>query len=437
MLACAFVTAGLANTSHAQLSVEEARGKAIYFGERGSALERAAARIADMDVDLSAQSFPCASCHGEKGGGNSERGVVPSNLSRDVLTRPYDVAGQSGRTRPAYTREKFARAVRTGVDSGGSSLDQAMPRFKLTERDTADLWAFLARLADMQAPGIDDNTIRILLTTSTQERSPGEAKAQRKIIEALFADLNAAGGVHGRQLELVTARMDDPAPVDVFAALFPPGQPNQDLPIVGVHGDNNIAPQAFRLAPGISEQEAGLRLFAIREWQAVRLADPCRKERGKIALLSDPSCASLAGTYDKLLVPQAVLARVDNETRRRFPAETRVALPGSLDRISSQAQSSFAKTRAHVPANSANPIAQAEAWSAAVVMIEGFMRAGRGVTRASLTTSLEGLKNFDGGMNAPLSFGPNDRIGTVGVNIVAFDPKSNTLQAQGSWIDPE
>lgn len=423
-----------ANASHAQLRPDEARGRSIYYGERSSALEQATARISDMDVDLPARSFPCASCHGEKGEGNSERGIVPSNLSRDALTRPYEVAGQTGRMRPGYTREKFARAVQTGVDSGGSLLDQSMPRFNLTDRDTADLWAFLAQLASIEAPGMDDGTIRILLS---QDNDAAPAEAERKIVEALFADLNAVGGIYGRKLELVVAKVNDPVPSDIFAALFPPPYPENDLPIVGVRGSGGADPQVFRLMPGLSEQEAGLRLYAAREWEAVRLADPCLEEDGRVALLGDPACASMVGAYEKLLVPHAVLTRIDVKTRRSFPEETRVALPASLDRISRQAQASFARTRAHAGTGADSVIVQAEAWSAAIVLIEGLMRAGRGVTRASLTKSLEGLKEFDGVMSAPVSFGPNDRVGAAGVNIVAFDARLNRLEARGSWIDPE
>ncbi|MDP3460593.1 MAG: hypothetical protein Q8S09_15090, partial [Hyphomonas sp.] len=147
----------VAPLASAELTAAEERGRAIYFGERGSALEDATVHIGELETKLPARTFPCASCHGRTGLGKSERGVQPSQITRDSLTRPYSVREASGRKRPPYTATTFRNAVRGGKDAGGNALAEAMPRFSLTDKQLADVWAFLAVIAEATDPGISED----------------------------------------------------------------------------------------------------------------------------------------------------------------------------------------------------------------------------------------------------------------------------------------
>ena len=73
---------------------------------------------------------------------------------------------------------------------------------------------------------------------------------------------------------------------------------------------------------------------------------------------------------------------------------------------------------------------QKAALAALAVLIEGMERTGRELTREKLIASLETLYRFDAGLGAPVTFGPNRRIGARGAFI--------TGQALGgpiSWLD--
>lgn len=430
---------GAASAAAAQdLTASEQRGRAIYFGEDGSALETAMAEIQGMSVELPAGSFPCSSCHGERGQGQAERGVAPSDLSQDALTKPYTVEMATGRVRPPYTRELFERAITKGVDSGGTPLQEAMPRFSLSSSQVDDLWAYLARLKEENDPGLSDDTIRIGLAIPYTGGSVSAAQSTFGVVDALFTELNARGGIHGRSVEIVPfdETSDEPLPEDVFAILGArhptPGVPDVSARLAGPPG-----PDDFALTAGMSEQVAALRTFAVAEWGEMRVEPvACKGASGGTRLLTDAACGSNAAKASRLLVPFHVFADVKPEIRASWPRETYIAFPLSVERISAGAQTSFAKARSRSKFASAAPIAEAEAFSASVLLIEGLMRAGRGVTRQKFQKKVEDIQGFVGAMTPPVGFSANDHVGSNGANIVRFDPAKNRLSVAGEWIDP-
>jgi branched-chain amino acid transport system substrate-binding protein len=60
-------------------------------------------------------------------------------------------------------------------------------------------------------------------------------------------------------------------------------------------------------------------------------------------------------------------------------------------------------------------------------MTEAMTRAGRELTRAGLLDALEGFYNVQTSLAAPISFGPNRRVGTSAVRIMVFDPEARKL----------
>ncbi|MFN3312430.1 MAG: hypothetical protein ACK46Q_03050 [Hyphomonas sp.] len=420
--------------AHAQLSDAEERGRQIYFGEAGSPLDTATARINGMDVRLPAKGFPCASCHGRSGSGFAERGAVPTDLSRGALTRPYSVTASQGRRRPPYTVSGFRAAVRTGKDPGGSTLSEAMPRFDLSDRQLGDLWAFLNIIDTLNDPGINDTEITIGVALAPHTAGT----AQRKLLDVLASDINALGGIHGRSLRFAYQAAVNTPEADVFAtlAIGNNGALPHGLPVISVSAEQAGQPQGFSLLAGAGDQTAALRRFAAEQWGAVTLRDACDASAGQTRLLSSSNCLAAGQKAERLLMPQAVFAAIPPAERRSLPDETYVALTAPVRRVAPQAQAAFARTRARAGTARETIIAESEAYSAAAVIIEALMRSGRDLSRERLVLALEEMRNFEGAMTPPLSFGRNRRTGSRGVEIVKYSPQTGNLSTEGPWVDP-
>src|SRR5207245_4368783 len=142
-----------------------------------------------------ASVLPCASCHGHDGEGRPEGGVTPSAITWERLTKPYGREQEGGRSHPPYTEASLARAITDGVDPGGNRLQVAMPRYRMSAADLADLIAFLHRLGGDADPGVSDGAL--VLGTFVPERGPRAAigETMRSVLAAQFARVNAEGGV--------------------------------------------------------------------------------------------------------------------------------------------------------------------------------------------------------------------------------------------------
>lgn len=423
----------------ADLSSAEERGRAIYFGERGSALDSASVKIGDLSTKLPANTFPCASCHGRTGEGKAERGVQPSTITRDALTRPYTVREATGRTRPPYTLSAFRAAVRSGKDAGGNQLAEAMPRFTLTDKQLSDLWSFLAVIDEVTDPGVTETTILIGVVADPAHPA---TRAQLKLLDTLAADINRLGGVHGRQLQFsgVAPKSAAMAASSHFALIAPqggvPAGIDPDFPVIALApGQASASGAGFALVAGEADQTAALRRYGVEALDVVSLRDACAAKKGDTVLLETAKCAANAKLARRALMTQAVFSSIPPASRRSLPAETYVAMATPLDRIDRNAQSAFARTRARAGNDKSAILAEADAYSAAAVMIEGLMRTGRDVARVGLVERLEGMRDFHGAMTPALSFGPNRRVGSRGAEVVRYDPATGTLATSGTWID--
>lgn len=437
LAALCLAAALLVPAAQAQLTAAEERGRAIYFGEKGSALDSATVQIGALETKLPARSFPCSSCHGRTGEGKSERGVQPSRISRDALTRPYSVREATGRTRPPYTASSFRAAVRTGKDAGGNALAEAMPRFSLTDKQLSDLWAFLAVVSEVTDPGITDDTVSIGIVADAANPA---SSAQQKVLKVLASDINKLGGVHGRRL-VFTAVAPKSASLEadnLFALIVPQGAPpsgiDAKVPVISLIPAPVPGVGAFALVASEADQTAALKRFAAEEWGVVSLRDACDARKGDTVLLSSAKCAAKAGAARRVLMTQAVFSGIPPASRKQLPADTRIAFATPLGRVARNAQAAFAKTRARAGNDKAAVLAEADAYSAAALMVEALMRAGRDVSREGLIETLEAVRGFEGAMTPPLTFGPNRRVGSRGAEIVAYDPATGTLATSGVWI---
>ncbi|MFY9608550.1 MAG: ABC transporter substrate-binding protein [Blastocatellia bacterium] len=189
------------------LSLQEHRGKEIYFGVPPSSGPPIKAVIGDPPTETSGALMACANCHGEDGKGKPEGGVVPSDITWEALTKPYGVTHSSGRTHPLYTEKLLVRAVCMGIDPAGNKLHVAMPRFQMSREDIHALIAYLKRLGGESDPGLSDSTIRIGTVLPATGPLAESGRAIKSVLAAYFDEVNKQGGIYNRRIELGVAEL--------------------------------------------------------------------------------------------------------------------------------------------------------------------------------------------------------------------------------------
>ncbi|MGQ7817203.1 cytochrome c/ABC transporter substrate-binding protein [Metapseudomonas furukawaii] len=186
-----------------ELTPEEAAGRRIYLEGVGSANGEISARVGAADTLVPARVMPCANCHGADGRGRPEGGVRPPDITWSRLTRPYGQSRANGRSHGPYDEGALARAVGEGRDPAGNRLDPAMPRFVMSLRDMASLTAYLKRLEDDRDPGVAETELRLGTLLPTRGPLADLGRTVEAVLRGAFERVNAAGGIHGRQLTLV------------------------------------------------------------------------------------------------------------------------------------------------------------------------------------------------------------------------------------------
>jgi ABC-type branched-subunit amino acid transport system substrate-binding protein len=193
----------VATQSRTELTEQEKRGKQIYLKGESTAGEITAV-LGSADLEVPATSFSCSNCHGLRGEGTREGGLQPPPINWQTLTRPHTSA-ITRRERRAYDEKSLPLAISNGVDPAGVRLHPAMPYYKMTREQMADLIAYLKKLgneADTET-GITDETIKVgaaLPLTGSLAQVGEDVKAT---LSASVAEINEQGGIYGRRFELV------------------------------------------------------------------------------------------------------------------------------------------------------------------------------------------------------------------------------------------
>ena len=176
------------------------RGRQIYLTgvpADGAAL---AASVGNPAMEVPASILKCVNCHGSDGRGKAEGGVAPANIRWEELTKSSS-SGPAGRRRSAYSGKLLVRAIASGIDASGNRLDPAMPRYRLTHEQAADLVAYLEVLGRETDPGVTETSLRIGVVLPPASVT-GSAQALREVIEAFALQVNEQGGFYGRKLRL-------------------------------------------------------------------------------------------------------------------------------------------------------------------------------------------------------------------------------------------
>lgn len=281
----------------AQLTDSERRGKEIYLRGTSSSGREIVGRVGDVDVPGSTVS--CSGCHGVRGEGKTEAGVTAGSLIWSNLIKPYGHEHTSGRRHKPFNESSFIRAVVNGIDSSGNNLLVAMPRYKLSPQDVADLMAYLKRIDTDLDPGLTDSTVRIGMVLPSQGALADVGAAMKDVFSAYFEDVNSRGGIFSRKIDL---RVTDSGGADIATAVQTLAQKEEifafvgglsagadsqlaalakkeGLPFIGPstllpHSESPVNRYLFYMLPGVADQAVSLVNFAAaqRDLQSVRTA---------------------------------------------------------------------------------------------------------------------------------------------------------------------
>lgn len=138
----------------------------------------------------------CLRCHRRSGFGGSEGGYYVPPITAEFLFQPsrndrndrfraafleaqnaqHWIRARMPRSRPAYTDETLAQALRESHNPSGTRFDPLMPRYALDQADLANLTAHLRRLSKELSPGVDEQYLH-LATVVGPGVDPGEREA--------------------------------------------------------------------------------------------------------------------------------------------------------------------------------------------------------------------------------------------------------------------
>lgn len=119
------------------------------------------------DVPVLGTQFSCQSCHGRSGLGGGEGSVVVPPISGPLLFEPG-----AQLQRPAYDEGKVERALRQGIDAAGRPLKPLMPRYRLSDGETAAVAAYLRSLSAVISPGVSATEIRFATIITSDVPAP-------------------------------------------------------------------------------------------------------------------------------------------------------------------------------------------------------------------------------------------------------------------------
>lgn len=422
--------------------------------------------------EITASALPCGNCHGAEGKGVPEGTIVPADIRASVLAK-YLVTSE--RRRGAYDDASLARVIRTGHDAGDNELSPVMPRYRMADEDLADLLAYLHRLGDEPQPGRADEQLTIATVVPLSGAHAATGERTRAVIDAYFADVNAAGGIHGRtlQLEVIDSTKTPARDLggNVFAVVCASlAGAGEEVPaVVDDERIPLVTPLPFDASPGASP--SSFFLFSDLESQTLALVRRAGDGPHDYHVLRGESPAARAAVTaleeraaalhwkrtetkkddDLLFVIGADADAVVRDLRkgewhpRLFVAGTP---PGGLTEYGNDAAVAVPTLPADWSEEGANELrafvirhqlptdhlaAQIAPYAAVKVFVEALKRAGRDVTREKLIATLEDLHQFPTGLTQPISYSRRRHTGAAGAFIVAVDREKRTLVSEEEW----
>jgi len=470
------------------LTPGEARGKQIYVRGASPSGSPITASLGGDANGLSGETLPCVNCHGLDGRGKPEGGVTPSNIRWSELTKSYGPEHEDGRKHAPYSDRSLKRAITLGLDPAGHVLNPVMPRFRMSWQDLADLVSYIEKLEDDVDTGLSATSVSIGVMLPPTDKMPELANAIRGILDAYAADVNQAGGIFGRSLEL---RFDE-APSDparqpavlrdfirreqLFALTAsylvhaeqsssrvleeertPCIGPFVEVPWMGASGN----PYLFYLDGGLTEEIESLASWAARRqgtegivlilgngnapiegraeasfrehgWKAVQVWHGGDFPPASVVLCLNRETgaavkrAALLSSHPLILIPGSI--ELPSIMDLPGAAEGRVALAFSwLPGDEREGTELYRKLAGAHKLSSAQLRSQLLALASIRTLVEGLQRGGQELSREILVRALEGLYQFRTGITPPLTFGPGRRVGSKSERILLAFPRTRSF----------
>ena len=110
------------------------------------------------------------------------------------------------------------------------------------------------------------------------------------------------------------------------------------------------------------------------------------------------------------------------------------AVPTVADDIVPEGFANYQELRNKYGLPSEHLPSQVAALAAFEVLVEGLERSGRDVSRQKLRDALEGLYKYETGLTPPLTYTPNQRIGSFGAYVATPDPEGRILLGNSRWV---
>lgn len=197
----------------AQIAAQHALGQRIYREGTGASGQPLNA-LGAAQTALSGKDVACAACHRRSGYGTSEGRFVVRPIIGPALRQERTAAMPNARSqarlgaaqRPAYTEALLVRAIRSGLDAAGKPLDAVMPRYMLSDDETAALAAYLFSLSAAPSPGVDGQEIHFA-TVIQPGVAPERRRAMLDVMQAFVKDKGANVRLDEQRREAGNMRM--------------------------------------------------------------------------------------------------------------------------------------------------------------------------------------------------------------------------------------
>jgi ABC-type branched-subunit amino acid transport system substrate-binding protein len=474
-LTIVIILAGIMPAHSAELSEQALRGKRIYVGGESESGTPINALVARGGTSISASILPCVGCHGDDGKGRPEGGVVPPDITWNKLTASYGHEHAYGRSHPAFDERSVAAAIIAGIDPANNALDAAMPKYDISEADMADLIVYLQHIEDDLDPGLTEDTIRIGSILPMPDSMQGLGLAMKQVLDAYFTDVNASGGIHGRNIELVVADYKPDgaqsawqardllqqqsvfAMVSGYAAGIEPqiAKLAEELEVPMIGGSRRIAVvrptgQIYDLA--LERVEAELKakgeilalplMYQPPFFDATDVAQMLNKKGIDTVLFFGQASdlkrlASEASELDwrpDLLLPGVFANKSMFEISEQFAGRVFVAYSSMPSDHTARGVQAFEKLHRDHGIDYQHSTAQISAYVAAEVLVESLKRAGKSLSREKLLTALESLADFQPGLMPSISYNRSRRIGAFGGYVVKLDLQNRNFAEASNWV---
>ena len=462
------------------LTASERRGKEIYL--RGTSPSGNAITGWMGELSVPASNLNCSGCHGLRGEGKTESGITAGNLTWPNLTKPYGHTHSTGRRHGPFNEMSLIRAVVNGVDSNGNDLLAAMPRYKISAEDMADLIAYLKRIDFDLDPGLTDSSVRIGLLLPPEGALADAGVAMKDVLSAYFDDLNNRGGIFSRKIDLhVTNNFAQDDQLFAFVGGLSAGADTQlaalakekEVPFIGPstllpHVETPVNRFLFYLLPGVEEQARSLVNFAAAQPElqnasvaiihngnplgiaAARAAEQQAKKIGlkQVQKHSDAKAVFFFGTgkeqSDLLREAEAANWRpyfffLGVMAGKEFPASANdkifIAFPTLPSDITQEGMSEFRALHEKYKFAPRHTASQLAAFAAAKIFTAALTRAGKDLSRETLITALESLYDYETGITPRITFGPNKRVGAAGAHVIRIDLVEKNFPTASGWIN--